>query len=180
MAGDSSSGFRRGILRFFTATKNSTERVKGRTNEQTRTWVSKREKGTFMWRFCAAFRAFVDYRGRVFFTKCLQKPLGMLTLLWLFFLTAPFCWPSFPWTAISRRLVSSALRCRLPSLGSLVNWPSLFARTFLSSSTSGLVGDLELNPFVWVSRQKRQRDLLPGAHTHSVKAALSCRYSYIL
>ena len=34
MASNSSSGFRRGITHFFTATKNTTEGVEGRTNEQ--------------------------------------------------------------------------------------------------------------------------------------------------
>ena len=37
---------------------------------------------------------------------------------------------------------------------------SIFSRTFLPSSTSGLVGDIVPKPFVWVLRQNRQRDRL--------------------
>ena len=43
---------------------------------------------------------------------------------------------------------------------------SVFSRTFLPSSTSGLMGDLALSTFVCVSRQNRQRDRLIGAHTN--------------
>ena len=50
----------------------------------------------------------------------------------------------------------------------LFTWPCIFSGTFLSSSTSGLVVDLELKPFVLVSRQNRQRDCLTGTHTHIV------------
>ena len=55
----------------------------------------------------------LDYRGRVFCAKLLQKPQGMPTHLWLSSFTASFCWPSFPRTAISSRPSSSALLCRL-------------------------------------------------------------------
>ena len=43
---------------------------------------------------------------------------------------------------------------------------SVFSGTFLPSSTSGLVGDLVLRPFVWVSRQNRQIDRLSRANTN--------------
>ena len=36
----------------------------------------------------------------------------------------------------------------------------------LLSSSSGLVGNLALKPFVWVSRQNRQRNPLTGTHSH--------------
>ena len=45
--------------------------------------------------------------------------------------------------SISRRLVSSAVRCRPPLCVSLHQLLSGFSRTFLSYPTSGLVGDLE-------------------------------------
>ena len=37
------------------------------------------------------------------------------------------------------------------------------------SSSSGLVGDLARKPFVWISRQNRQRNLLTGTHPHPQK-----------
>ena len=63
---------------------------------------------------------------------------GILTHLWLSSLTASIGWPSFPSTAISRRLVSSAHQCQLILC--------VFPGTFLPSSTSGLTGDLTLSP----------------------------------
>ena len=60
------------------------------------------------------------------------------------------------WTAITSRLFSSALLCQLTL--------SVISGTFHHSSTSGLVGDLVLRPFVWASRQNRQRDRLSGAN----------------
>ena len=58
MASDSSSGFRQGISHFFTATKQYNPEG-GRKNKRTIwTWISsKRKRGSFVWRFCAAFRA---------------------------------------------------------------------------------------------------------------------------
>ena len=84
------------------------------------------------------------------------KPLGILTYLWLSSLTDS-CWPSFP------GLLSQADR---PPLPWFVTPLFVFSRTFLPSFTSGLVGDLVLRPFVWVSCQSRQRDSLTGTHTH--------------
>ena len=114
MASDSSSGFRQVYHTFlYGHIKYNGEGGRKRTNEQTRTWVhSKRKKGCFV--TLCIFHASVDYRRRVFCAKLRQKPRGMPTHLWLSSLTISFCWPSFPRTAISRRLVSSALRCRLP------------------------------------------------------------------
>ena len=112
MASDSSSGFWQGYHTFL---YGHIKWVGGRkrTNEQTRTWVSsKRKKGSFV--TLCILRTSVDYRCYIFCAKLLQKLLGMPTYLWLSSLTASFWWPSFCWTAISRRLVSSAFRCRLP------------------------------------------------------------------
>ena len=104
-------------------------------------------------------------------TKLLEMP----THFWLSSLTAPFCWRSVPWTAISRQPVSSAVSCQTLSLGSFFQIAlCLFSdlpfflhfrsrrrsrvkalclgfapkqtkrlSAFISSSTSGLVGDLE-------------------------------------
>ena len=111
--------------------------------------------------------ASVDYCGRVFCVKLLQKPLGMLTHLWLSFLTASFCWPSFPWTAISCQLVSSAFCCQmrlsifLCQLTLCLLWDLPFLIHFRSHGRSGP------QSFVWVSCQSRQKDSLTGVHTHT-------------
>ena len=85
------------------------------------------------------------------------------------------CFPSLPPSADrpSPGLLSQANRPPLLlsvvdfiSPSSFVNWPSFFSGTFLSSSTSGLGGDLAVRPFVWVSHQSRQRDSLTGG-THT-------------
>ena len=108
-------------------------------------------------------RALVDYRRRVLCAKLLQKPLGMLTHLWLSSLTASFSWPSFPWTAISSRLSSSVFSCRQTLC--------IFSGTFLPSSTSGLVGGLAVRPFMWVcvapKQTKRFSDRRAHTHTHT-------------
>ena len=73
LASDSFREFHRGISHFFTVTKNTTERVgEEQTNKHGLGSVPSARKGV-LWRFCAAFRAFVDYRGRVFCAKLLQK-----------------------------------------------------------------------------------------------------------
>ena len=140
MASDSFSGFRRGISHFFTATKkkkekkNTTERVEGRTNEQYGLGsVPSAGKGV-LWRFCAAFRTFVDYRGRVFCAKLLQKLLGMPTHFWLFFLIASFCWPSVPWTPLSTALSGYLCQLTLSSLGPSSPRPLPVSREISSSS----------------------------------------------
>ena len=75
------------------------------------------------------------------------------------------CLPSLPPSADrpSLGLLSQANR---PPLLSVVDWPSVFFWTFLSSSTSGLAGGLAVRPFVWVSHQSRLKDSLTSAHTH--------------
>ena len=55
-------------------------------------------KGALCDDFLQVFVHFVDYRGRVFFAKLLQKSLGMPIHLWPSSFSASFCWPSFPWT----------------------------------------------------------------------------------
>ena len=130
-----------------------------RTNEQTQTWVnSKRKSGGI----CDTFCAFCELTGACTRVKTLTNPLAMLTHL----LTDLFCW-----------LVSAAPFCWLCSF---LDWPLLptvlfcsfllttfFFWTFLSSSTSGLVGDLTRRLFLLVSHQIRQRYYLTGTHTHT-------------
>ena len=87
----------------------------------------------------------------------------MPTHLWLSSLTAFFCWPPFPLTAISHRLVSSALHCRLHLSVLLTDplsfWDFPFFLHFRSRGRS------RPQSFVWVSRQSRQRDSLTSTHT---------------
>ena len=103
--------------------------------------------------------AFVDSHGRVFCARLLQKPLGMLIHLWLSSLTVSFCWPSFPLTALSRRLVS-AHRYHLLSLCLCLLSDLPFLLHFRSCGLS------RPQSFVWVSPQNRQRDRLSGANTN--------------
>ena len=68
-------------------------------------------------------------------------------------------------------LLPTALFCRLPCS---INWFLLFTAscslwTFLPLSSSGLMGNLTRKPFVWVSRQNRQRDPLIVTHTHTYR-----------
>ena len=51
----------------------------------------------------------------------------------------------------------------------LISW-----LTFLPLSSSGLVGDLARKPFVWASRQNRQRDPMTHTHTHRYECHPSC------
>ena len=124
--------------------RNTTER--GGKKEQTSNMVyvsSKRKKASFVTPciHCAS----VDNRRRVFFVKLLQTTRNANSS-WLFSLTASFCWP----------LSTASLHLPSPT-------GPVFSRTFLSSSSSSLVGDLKFKPFVWISHQNWQRDCLPGA-----------------
>ena len=69
---------------------------------------------------------------------------------YLHLLTASFSWlcPSLDCYLKPTVLFSSALLCQLAL--------SVFSRTFLPSSTSGLAGDLALRPFVSVSHQNKE------------------------
>ena len=151
MASDSSSGFHQGISHFFMATKNTTERVERRTNEQYGLGSTPSTRRGVLWWFCAAFCAFVDYRGHVFCAKLLQKTTRNANS----FLTVfPHCL-----LLLTVHPLDSVVNC---SLWVPFSTAPVFSRTFLSSSTSGLEEDLEFKPFVWVSCQNRQRDRLPG------------------
>ena len=159
MASDSSSGFRRGISHFFTATKNTTK-VEGQKNNMDLGQLQAQEREvcvTILFSFSCICRLSWACILRETSTKATCNANISLTI--------------FPHCLILLTVLpldSSALRCRRLSLGSFVNSPSLFSRTSLPSSNSGFAGDLELKPFVWVSRQNRQRNRLPSAHTHIV------------
>ena len=71
-----------------------------------------------------------------------------------------------PLTSVDCSLLLTALFCRLVSFALSV--------VYLLQSSSGLMGNLAHNPFVWVSHQNRQRDPLTGTHTHRNECHLSC------
>ena len=153
-ARDSSSGSA-GLFHISLRPQKKYNRDSGRKNEQTNNMdlcQLQAQEREFCDDFVQLFVHFVDYRGRAFCAQLLQKLLRMPAHFWLSSLIASLCWPSVPWTP------SSTPTPRLPSSSGPV-----FSRTFFSSSTSGFAGDLEFKPFVWVSRQNRQRDCLPGA-----------------
>ena len=116
--------------------------------KKTQTNRSKRKREKFVTLLCSSPCIYRLSRACIL-RETSTKPLGMLNHL----LTDLFC-----------RLVSAAPFCWLCAS---LDWPLLptVSGTFLPSS-SGLVGDLARKPFVWVSRQNRQRDSLTGTHTH--------------
>ena len=173
MASDSSCGFRPGALHISLQIRKTQQRVEEKNKHGLGSAPSAR-RGKSMWHFCAALRAFAGYRWRVFCAK-LPQSHGMLTRLllvnpasvgqqvlavvfltsvgYLLCLASIFSLPLSTdclllWTAISSRLFSSAFHCQLIL--------SVFSGTFLSSSTSGLTGDLVLRLFVWVSSQNKE------------------------
>ena len=162
MANDSSSGFRQGYHTFlYGHIKYNREGGRKRTNEQTRTWVSSnRKKGSFVTLFI--LRASVDYHGHVFcakiFTKATRNANSSLTVF-------PHCLHLLTVLPLDCYLTPTGLFCRSPS--SFVNWPSVFSGTFLSSSTSGLTGDLALSPLCGF-RAKAKRFSDRRAHTHPI------------
>ena len=108
--------------------------------------------------FCAALRAFLLAIAGEYLHETSTKPLGVLTHLSTALLPSSHCHLLLT-LSFSGQL--SQADCSL--LASFVNWLSRSSQVaFLSSSTSGLM----LWPFVWVSRQNRQRDPLCGANTN--------------
>ena len=106
--------------------KYNREGGRKRINQQIWTWVSsKRKKGESVWHFSCSFPYICRLSRACILRETSTKPRGMLTRLWLCSLTAPFCWPPFPWTAISSRPSSSALLCQLVSFCLLWDLPSL-------------------------------------------------------
>ena len=134
--------------------KHNREGRRKRTNKQTWTWVtSKCKKGESIWYFSCSFPCICRLSRACILRETSKKPRGILTHHWLCFLSASFCWPSFPWTPISSRpSFSASLRCQLAL--------SVYSGTFLPSSTSGLAGDLVLGPL----HQSSQIVRLTGAN----------------
>ena len=120
-------------------------------NQRSRTWVSpKRKKGEVLalfWHFCASVAIASVYPSE-FPTQLpgtLSHPLAPATgPKSSFFSSCLSLTVAFPWLTLTPM-------CLLP-------WDLAFPR---------LVGNLVLKPFVWVSRQNRQRNLLTGAHPHT-------------
>ena len=118
MASDSSSGLfsfpTEGITHFFTATQIKPERVeeKEQTNKHALGSAPSARKGVCdtLHSPCICSLSWACIL-RETSTKATRNANSSLSSL-----TTSFCWPSFPWTAISRRLLSSAHRCQLLSL----------------------------------------------------------------
>ena len=167
MASDSSSGFRRDITHFITATQNTTKSVEGRTNELYGLGsVPSTRKGSLCDDFVQLFVHLQTIMGVYFvrdFYKATRNSNLSLTViprcLLLLTVLPPDCYLN-P-TVLLCSPLSTAL-----SLGSFVNWPFLFSRTFLFSSTSGLAEDLVFSPLCGF-RAKAEKEILWPAHIHT-------------
>ena len=94
---------------------------------------------------------------------------------------ADFCWlchSLYCQLKANSSPLPSVVNCHSPF--SFVNWPCVFSGTFLSSSTSDLAGDIELKPFLWVSRQNRQRWSDRRTHTDLTQWLQSSHIGLIL
>ena len=136
---------------------------KKRINEQRRTWVSsKRKKSEFVTLLCCS--------------PCICR-------------LSRACIGAKPESAFlvakATRNADSSLDCPVLSTGLFYSLlltvlflcqlaRSVFSGTFLPSSTSNLAGDLALRPFVWVSRQNRQKDSQTNTHTNRNECYPSC------
>ena len=174
MARDSYSGFRQGYHTFLYGRKKY-NRGSGRkrTNEQYGLRSTPSARRVVLWHFFVQlFVHFVDYRGRIFFAKLLQKPLGMPTHLWP-----------------SSSLPPSADRCRLPLCVSL---RQLTLSGFLCQLPLWLLSDLPFlfhfrshrrsraQAFVWF-RAKTDKELVClASHPHSVTAWFEFRFFLLL
>ena len=152
----------------FGHTKHNIHNWEGGRKEDKQTWTrvsSKLKKGEV----CNTFLAFSELSR-----ACIQAKLPQ---------GHQECWlilSRWPTRLLSPQVLATTLFCRLPWsvhfswLVCSLPWPLLLYRlppslfcsgTFLPSFSSGLVGNLERKPFVWVSRQSRQRNLLTGLPT---------------
>ena len=154
MASDSSSGFDRGITQGERKNKR-TNTVLGQLQAQEREFYD-----TF--HSPCICRLSPSCILRETSTKATRNANSSLTVF-------PHCHLQLTILPLDCYITPTVLLCSLLLTASLrppfVNSPSFFSGTFLSSSTSGLAGDLIIRPFVWVSRQSRQRDSLTSAHT---------------
>ena len=149
---------------------NTHIREGGRKEEETITGLGQlqEKERRSLWHFLCILCAIMSMH----LTEILTKPPGMLTHLLTLAnllsqstgsssrLSRPSASPDFcrllshvDYPVLSTALVSSASSSVLP-------------RTFLPSSSSGLVGGLTHMPFVWVSHENRQRNLLTGTYPH--------------
>ena len=158
----------RGITHFFTNTQNITERVEEK-NKRTNTDLRQLHKsvtnsfllhrGRSLWRFCAALRAFVGYRGRVFarnFHKATRNAESSLDCPVLS--TGLFC--SLLLTVLFNPLLSTDSLCLLWDLPSLVHF-----RSRSRSRPQALCVGFALN---------RQKDSLTDTHTNRNECYPSC------
>ena len=167
MASDSSSGFQPGALHISLWThKTQLRGWKKGTKEQTRTAISSKcKRREFVTLLCSSPCICMLSRACIL-RETSTKPLWTLTHFSTALLPSSHC--------LLLRTVSfsgqrSQADCSL--LPSFVNSLSVFSGTFLPSSTSGLMGDLTLRPFVWVLHQNGQRD--PEWHPHKQKWILT-------
>ena len=168
LASDSSRGFRRGISHFFTATKlQPREWKEEQTNNMDLGQFKAKERELCVTISCS-FSCICWLSWACIFrnisTKAIRNANSSLTVF-------PYClllWTVLPLDCYRTptSLFCSPLSTAF-SLGSFVNWPFLFSRTSLSSSTSGLAGDLELKPFFWISCQNTKRSSARRTHPHS-------------
>ena len=153
----------RGISHSFTDTQNTTERVE-ETNKHGPGLAPSARSGevyvtlfvhtVFLWANVSMYSSENSHKATS--NADLASRIGHLASVGQQVLAATF------W-----HLLTGLLSARLSSpdchlLGFSSDCLSGLFRTFLPSSTSGLAH----RPFVWVSRQNRQRDRLTGTHTH--------------
>ena len=157
MIRDSSRGFRQGYHKFLYGHKKY-NRASGRkrTNEQYGLRSAPSARRVVLWHFFVQlFVHFVDYRGRIFFAKLLQKTQGMPTRLWL---------------------VPSADRCRLPLCVSL---RQLTLSGFFCQLPLWLHSDLA-SPWLSVSSQISSPSPLFGFTPKQTKGSSAWRTTHIV
>ena len=184
MASNSSSGFRRSISHFFTATKILPRGWEKKNKRTIWTWVSsKRKKGSLfspcicrLSPACIFRETSTKATSHADISRWLTRPLcrssGLSSRL------SDFCWlPSL--LCLHPLLPPSADCCQLPF--------SVFLRQLTFCPFSDLPflvhfrsrGGYLAQPFEWVSRQSRQRDSLTGVHTHTPNSTNGHRVSHM-
>ena len=190
LAGDSSSGFRRGISHFCMATRNTTEGVgekEQRTNEQYELGSTQSVRRASLWHCipCAS----VDYRWRVVlrnFYKLLGMPIhlwpssSLLTVVDSGLRTHLVCLPHCPWTLSHP---NGLFCCPLSTAPLRHNSPTafsgfLFPNARLVSLGLPVASKISSSGLCLVSRQNKQKDRLLGAPPHSVSVFLMLNINY--
>ena len=147
LANNSSSAFCRGISHFFTATKNATDRVgeKEQTNNMDLGQLQAQERGfcvTILCSFSCICRLSCACIFRETSSKATRSANSSLTVF-------SHCLLRLTVLPLDSYLTPTGLFCRPLSTvlsGYLCQLPPLFSRTFLSTSTSGLVRDSSSSP----------------------------------